>query len=76
MKEDKRKLETAELSAEEEKSVSGGYSLQLSKRRVRLLKPAGSAAKPSLTNVKVCSGCHGCTNVGTRIGRISNPLKL
>ena len=39
--------------------------LSFKKSSVQLLKPAGSTGKPSLTNVAVCSGCHGCTG-GTR----------
>lgn len=40
-------------------------NMTLQKRSVQLLKPTSpTQPKPSLTNVAVCSGCHGCTNAG------------
>jgi hypothetical protein len=50
--------------------------LSFEKTSVQLLKPSSSSStKPSLTNVAICSGCHGCGG-GTRISSdpITNPV--
>lgn len=49
--------------------------LTLKKRNVQLLKRPGGQIKPSLTNVAVCSGCHGCTHIGNLGKSLINKIK-
>lgn len=48
-------------------------NLTFEKSRVQLIKPVGKSVKPSLTNVAVCSGCHGCTGVPVDSYTTTNP---